>query len=242
MDKLSNVNVPRNALMFGEALEKKGFTYADVYYRLNTNGITEFNDILTKSGALVQGENGRYTGSRSFYAADSGLRTPEEVSLDCAVGNIQEALFCLDNFDFMRNPNATNIRTANDYDITTKELDLIHRPTGEPVEFKVSYSGLYGNGNDFSYAFYNHRGANFENFINEGKIMIIYFINIDKVAVVSKRYFGGSVKIKEHDVFKYNKHWDTVTVRKGIMDDYAMMRNGNYRVSELISRRVKYGK
>ena len=31
MDKLSNVNVPRNALMFGEALEKKGLTYADVY-------------------------------------------------------------------------------------------------------------------------------------------------------------------------------------------------------------------
>ena len=240
MDRLSNVNVPRNALMFGEALEKKGLTYADVYYRLNTNGITEFNEILTKSGALVQGENGRYTGSRSFYAADSGLRTPEEVSLDCAVGNIQEALFCIDNIDFMRNPKATNVKTTNDYDITTKVLDLIHRPTGEPVEFKVSYSGLYGRNND--YAFYNHRGADFEQFMEEGKIMIIYFIDIDKVAVVSKKFFGKSVKIKEHDVIKFNKHWDSVTVSKFAMDDYSMMKNGNHRLSEQISRRVKYGK
>ncbi len=239
MDKLSNIDVPRNSLQFGEALEKKGLTYADVYYRLNSAGITEFNDILTQSGGLIKGEDGKYIGKRDFYAADSGLRTPEEVRLDCAVGNIQEALFCIDNPQFMPNPKATNKKLKYDTDITTRELDLIHRETGEQVEFKVSYSPLYGGYN----AYYNHRGADFEKFMNEDKIMIIYFINLDKASVVSKmRLSRGSVKIKEHDVIKYNKHWDTVTVQKSIMEDYKMMRQGNHKLSEIVSNRVKYGK
>ena len=252
MEKLSDLKkvTPRNSLDFEKVLNDKGFTYADVYYKLNGAGITEFNDILTKSGALVMGENGKYVGNRQFHSSDSGNRTPEEANLDCEVGNIQEKLFCLDNIDFKSNPKATNQNTKYDSDITTKELDLIHIPTGVQVEFKTSYSKLYGHN-----AYYSHRDSKFRKFMRSGKIMIIYFVKLNKVAVVYKKYFEdpemgkstGSVRMKSEHEFREgtNKYWDNISVWDGIMLDYNIMFKGNSAISDAVSKAVswldKYG-
>lgn len=249
MEKLSEIKkTVRNSVDFGKALEEKGLTYADVYYRLNGAGITEFNNILTKSGALIQGEGGRYKGNKSYHAADGGNRTQEETDLDCAVGNIQEKLFCMDNIDFKPNPKATNINSKSDSDITTNELDLIHIPTGEQVEFKTSYSKLYGRNNDTAY--YRHRDSGFKEFMRSGKIMIIYFVKLNKVAVISKKYFEdpengkptGSVRLKKEKEFSQEtkKYWDTVTIWKGIMIDYDMMVRGNSEISKAVEKLVRY--
>ena len=249
MEKLSEIKkTVRNSVDFGKALEEKGLSYADVYYRLNGAGITEFNNILTKSGALIQGEGGRYKGNKSFHAADGGNRTQEETELDCAVGNIQEKLFCMDNIDFKPNPKATNINSKSDSDITSKELDLIHIPTGEQVEFKTCYSKLYGRNNDTAY--YRHRDGGFKEFMRSGKIMIIYFVKLNKVAVISKKYFedpengkpAGSVRLKREKEFDKdtNKYWDTVTIWKGIMIDYDMMVRGNSEISKAVEKLVRY--
>ena len=249
MEKSSEIKkTVRNSVDFGKVLEEKRLTYADVYERLNGAGITEFNNILTKSGALVQGEGGKYKGNKSYHAADGGNRTPEETELDCAVGNIQEKLFCMDNIDFKPNPNATNINSKSDSDITAKELDLIHIPTGEQVEFKTSYSKFYGRNNDTAY--YNHRDSGFKEFMRSGKIMIIYFVKLNKVAVISKKYFEdpengkptGSVRLKKEKEYskETKKYWDTVTVWKGIMMDYDMMVCGNSEISKAVEKLVRY--
>jgi hypothetical protein len=252
MEKLSNIEEKqsvRNSVDFGKSLEEKGLSYADVYYRLNGAGITEFNNVLTKSGALIQGEGGHYRGNKSYHASDNGKRSQEETELDCAVGNIQEKLFCMDNIDFKPNPKATNISSKKDSDITTKELDLIHIPTGVQVEFKTSYSKFYGKDNN-QYSYYRHRDSGFKDFMRSGKIMIIYFVNLDKVAVISKKYFEdpemgkdkGSVKLKkEHEWSnETKKFWDHITVWKGIMIDYDMMVRGNSAISDAVTKLVKY--
>lgn len=249
MEKSSEIKkTVRNSVDFGKVLEERGLTYADVYYRLNGAGITEFNSILTKSGALIQGDGGKYKGNKSYHAADGGKRTQEDTDLDCAVGNIQEKLFCMDNIDFKPNPKATNINSKSDLDITSKELDLIHIPTGEQVEFKTSYSKFYGHNADKAY--YSHRDSGFKEFMRSGKIMIIYFVKLNKVAVISKKYFedpergkpSGSVKLVKEKEYKddTNKYWDTVTVWKGIMMDYNMMVQGNSEISKAVEKLVRY--
>ena len=240
--------VVRNSVDFGKVLEARGLTYTDVYYRLNGAGVTEFNDILTKSGALIQNECKTYTGNRAYHASDNGKRSPEETALDCAIGNIQEKLFCMDNIDFKPNQKATNINSKSDSDITTRELDLIHIPTGEQVEFKTSYSKLYGRNNDTAY--YSHRDSGFKEFMRSGKIMIIYFVKLNKVAVISKKYFEdpengkptGSVRLKREKEYskETKKYWDTVTIWNGIMIDYDMMVRGNSEISKAVEKLVRY--
>lgn len=242
MEKLSNLNnnseeIIRNSINFENSLSKMGLTYGDVYYRLNEFGVTEFNDILTKSGKLIEGPGGKYMGRKDFQSSDNGLRTAEETRLDCNMGNIQELLFCFDNIDFMPNPKATNKNIDSDENITTKQLDLIHRPTGRQVEFKVCYSKLYG-----SNAYYNHRNGKFRKFLEDGNLMIIYFINLNKVAVISKKNLDKSVRIKEENIWKYNKYWDKITVWEGLMLKYTMMHGGNSEISDKISKIVKYEK
>ena len=241
MNTLSNLddikNTGRNSIDFGFSLERKGLTYADVYYRLNGAGITDYNDILTSSGELIQGEDGKYIGRKSFQCSDSGLRTASETALDCEVGNIQERLFCLDNIDFKPNPKATNKDVKSDADITSKQLDLIHIPTNAQVEFKVCYSKLYPNGDVF---YYRHRNGKFRKFLEDGNILIIYFINYDRVAVITKKNLDKSVKIKKENEYSKNKYWDVVTVWKGLTDPYKMMREGNSEISNKVSKIVKY--
>ena len=238
MEKLSRVDniIPRNSVSFGEILVSKGLTYADIYYYLNGNGISKFNDVLTKSGTLVQGEGGRYLGRKEFQASDNGQRSPEELRLDCEVGNIQEAIFCLDNPDFKQNPKATNKDIKSDEEITSHCLDLIHIPTGTEVEFKVAYSKMYG-----KEAYYMHRNGKLKEFLDAGNILIVYFIKLDKVAVICKKNWDGSVRLKETMV-KNNKVWDKVTVWNGLMINYEMMRRGNYEISRIVSNIIRYGK
>ena len=80
--------------------------------------------------------------------------------------------------------------------------------------------------------------------------MIIYFVNLDKVAVISKKYFEdpengkahGSVKLKDEKVYskETKKYWDNITVWDGIMLDYDMMVRGNSGISEAVEKLVKY--
>lgn len=240
MEKLSDFTegkAMRNSVAFEEVLKEKGFTYADVYYRLNQSGITEFNDLLTKEGFIVQGEDGRYLGSRNFHSSDNGLRSRDETRIDCEIGNVQETLFCLDNIDFVRNPKATSGGVNKDSEVTTKELDLIHKPTGAEVEFKVSYSKMYGNN-----AYYNHRDGKFKEFLDAGNILVVYFVQLDKAAVICKRNLDrGSVKVKEKDRVKYNKFWDSISVWSGLMVECDLMVRGNSAISNEVSKIIKYG-
>lgn len=242
-----------NYIIFDEALKKKGLSYKDVYYRLNGAGITEYNDIISPDGRLIMPtESGKYLGERNYHAADNGGRKQEDFILDCKIGNVQEELFCLDNIDFKRNNNATDYNVKNDSEITTKNLDLIHIPTGVQVELKNPKGDkLYGYGYSKKKAYYTHRDSGFRKFIREGNIMIINFMGIKKVAVVSKENFRdpemgrpkGGVEIpegKEHiwDPDK-KKFIDTVTVNEDQLIDYDMMVNGNSEISNRISKIIE---
>lgn len=167
------------------------------------------------------------------------------------IGNVQEEIFCLDNVDFQRNDNATDYNVKDDLEITTKNLDLIHIPTGVQVELKNPRGDkLYGNRGPKK-AYYTHRDSGFRKFIREGNIMIINFMDIKKVVVVSKENFKdpkmgrpkGGVEIperKEH-IWDPNmkKYKDTITVTEDQLIDYDMMVNGNSEISDKISKIIK---
>ena len=98
--------VPRNSELFEKELKERGLTYVDVFNRLKENGLDEeFDDVISDLG-IIKGEDGDYEPGREFYAADRGKRTHNEFHMDVRVGNIQEALFLLNNQSFKRNPRA----------------------------------------------------------------------------------------------------------------------------------------
>ena len=86
--------------------------------------------------------------------------------------------------------------------------------------------------------------------MRSGKIMIIYFVKLNKVAVISKKYFEdpengkptGSVRLKKEKEYskETKKYWDTVTVWKEIMMDYDMMVCGNSEISKAVEKLVRY--
>lgn len=228
-----NDNTIRNSVLFGQSLKKMGFTYSDVYRRLKENGINEFDDVLTASGELIE-EDKEYRGERSIQCSDNGKRTQAQTDLDCDIGNIQEALFCIDNPQFMPNENATHHGVTSDSDVSATELDLIHIKTNKQVEFKTNYSNtVYGHN-----LYYRHRNGHFREFLENGGLMILNFINLGKAAVISKRNLGKSVKIKEEGKFDKltNKRWDVITIWDGILMDYRMMIEGNHEISDKISK------
>lgn len=230
----------RNSILFKKWLESTGKSYMDVYKRLNENGITEYNSILSKSGELIENKDIDYIGERDFHGCDNGLRTPAEKNIDCAVGNIQETLFCLDNPDFKINENATHYTIKTDEEISTQKLDLIHIPTGREVEFKVSYCDHINE--QYHTAIYRHRDANFANFMRKGRIVIIYFPYLNTVAVFDKRNFkdvemgvkSGGVKVIVKDKPENGKLWDIVSVFSGLFQNYHMMDYGNSSISEKV--------
>lgn len=238
--------ISRNSEIFRDVLEGKGLTYADVYRILNCAGITKYNYILDKDGNFIEQENEKYLGKRSFHSADDGARTPFECTVDCVVGNIQEDLFCLDNRDFTPNSEATNINVKLDSGITTGKLDLIHKPTGVEVELKTSRCKEINE--EYNTVIYRHRDAKFAEYLRKGHIMIVDFPYLKKVAVFDYRNFKdkemgitkGSVKVIKPDyVDNCGKHWDIVSIWSGLLIDYDMMKNGNYKISEKVSEIVK---
>lgn len=233
-----NKKVVRNSELFDEYLKSRGMSYKDVYAHLNGYGITKYNDILNASGVLTEVEVDDYLGNRDYHSADNGARTPAQKRLDCEVGNIQETLFCIDNIQFETNDGATNKDVKVDSEITTKKLDLIHTPTNREVEFKTSYCREVDSVYDT--AIYRHRDGNFEKYINSGKIVIIYFPYLKKVAVIAKRNYGRSVNCISSKVDENGKLWDVISVWKGLFYDYDMMKFGNNKISEKVSNLVKY--
>ena len=234
--------VQRNSEFFEDVLKGKGLTYADVYRILNCAGITKYNYILDKDGNFIEQENENYLGERSFHGADKGARTPFEYTVDCVVGNIQEELFCLDNIDFIPNNKATNASVKSDSDITTKRLDLIHKPTGIEVELKNSRCREIND--KYETVKYRHRDAKFAEYMRKGHIMIVNFPYLKKVAVFDYRNFKdpdkgknkGSVKIMVPDyVDEYGKHWDIVSIWSHLLIDYDMLKGGNSAISDKVS-------
>ena len=233
-------NVVRNSQLFDQWLHSCGLTYKDVYRCLNENGITDFNNVISKSGILLEEDDSDYSGRRDYHGCDEGLRTHAEKDLDCAIGNIQERLFCIDNKDFRINETAThNGDIRKDTDITTRRLDFIHIPTGKEVEFKVSYCKTINA--EYDTVIYRHRDGKFADFMRNGNI--IYFPYLDKVAVFDKNNFMDpdkhgpkrSVRIIKTEE-QYGKLWNIVSIWKGMLMDYHMMKEGNGEISEKIIR------
>lgn len=252
MEKLSNLTesterkVSRNSELFDNALKSKGMSYADVYRILNEHGITDFNYIIDKDGNLIEQEDKGYLGDRDYHGSDNGERTHAQKELDCVVGNIQERLFCIDNIEFIPNPKATTGNVDTDKGITTKHLDLIHKPTGEEVELKNSFDDKIND--KYNTVIYKHRDAHFAEFMRNGYIVIVNFPYLNKVAVFDYRNFKdpekgkdkGSVRVIVPDkIDEYGKHWDIVSIWSGLLIDYDMMKKGNYKISEKVSEIVK---
>lgn len=243
---MSEEKISRNSELFNEALKNKGMTYADVYRVLNCAGITDFNHIIDKNGNLIEQEDKGYIGKRDYHGSDNGHRTHAQKELDCVVGNIQERLFCIDNIDFIPNPDATSGGVNSDDGITTNHLDLIHKSTGVEVELKNSYCKEINS--KYNTVIYRHRDAKFMEFMRKGYIMIVNFPYLRKIAVfdytnVKDEKNGkekGSVKVIIHDKVDDNgKHWDIVSIWSGLLIDYDMMRRGNSEISNKVSRIVK---
>ena len=83
MENLNEVKkTVRNSVDFGKALEEKRLTYADVYYRLNEAGVTEFNNILTNPEHLyrLNAEDIRGTGVTMPRMAGTGPRKRQNLT------------------------------------------------------------------------------------------------------------------------------------------------------------------
>lgn len=219
--------VPRNSELFEKELKERGLTYADIFNRLKENGLDkEFDDIISEFG-ITQGEDGDYTPGREFYAADRGKRTHDEIYTDVRIGNIQEALFLLNNNAFRRNPKA---EFGHNDDIT-KAPDFIFKPNGGKVEFAVSYTTIKDD-----IIKYTYRDSGFKYFLNEDKIIIIYFIKENKVAVIgrsncNRRKDGNDkdaqIRIENMTSKTTGKPIDVVIIKTDCLIDYDMFSDGD---------------
>lgn len=239
LENYKTQKVPRNSVFFGKWLESVGKSYKDVYDYLNNNGITKYNDILSESGVLKETEYEGSVGSRFKHSCD--VRTPEQTTLDCNIGNIQEELFCIDNPDFKPNNNATHKGVMNDNQITTRKLDLIHIPTNTEVEFKVCYYHTLKD--NYKNVIYSHRDGHFTDFMNSGKIIIIYFPYYNSAVIFDKsryRESGGTGAVKmlaENELSETTgKYVDKILIFKGLFKKYIMLEKMN---SKYISGEVK---
>ena len=221
-----------NASLFTNAMKYKGYTCADVLKRLNDKNIHDFDTVITDSDFVLPEITKKLT-SKEKHAV--GGRDPREAKLACIVGNIQEALFTLNNGEFERNAKATNINSDSDI---TKEEDLIFKPTKTKVEFKVSFCRL---NNDKGR--YNHRDGGFKRCMKSGQIMIIYFIYLDKVAVIDKSCLdNGTVQIDKENFKseKMGKVIDIIYIDQKLFIDYDLMSNKKYsEISDRVSNMIK---
>lgn len=220
-----------NAELFLYAMEKKGYTSTDILKRLNDHYIHDFDEVITSSGFVLPKITKDLTYKEKHAA---GNRDPRVAKLACIVGNIQETLFTINNNDFKGNVDATNIHSKSD---VTKEPDLIYKPTGTKVEFKVSYCNLNNNRGR-----YNHRDGGFKRCMKSGQIMIIYFIHLNKVAVIDKHCLdSGSVQIDKEHIWSDNmgKYIDIVYIDQKIFIDYDLVSDKKYsEISDMVSELI----
>ena len=221
-----------NADLFTNAMKYKGYTCVDILKRLNDKNIYDFDKVITGSGFVIPEITKKLT-SKEKHAV--GGREPGDAKLACIVGNIQETLFTLNNDEFERNDKATNINSDSDI---TKEEDLIFKPTKTKVEFKVSFCRL---NNDKGR--YNHRDGGFKRCMKSGQIMIIYFIYLDKVAVIDKSCLdNGTVQIEKENFKseKMGKVIDIIYIDQKLFIDYDLMSNKKYsEISDRVSDMIK---
>lgn len=219
--------VPRNSELFEKALNERGMTYADVFNRLKENGLDEeFDDVISEFG-LIKSDNGDYKPGKEYYAADKGKRSSGELHIDVRVGNVQEELFLLNNPSFKRNPRAGY---GNNVDFT-KAPDFIFRPNGAKVEFAVSYTSVKDDTIKYTY-----RDSGFKYFLNEDKIIIIYFIKEDKVAVIGRHNCNrkkdqeekdAQIKIEQMKSKETGKPIDVIIIKSDCLIDYNMFVDGD---------------
>ena len=228
-----NEDVSRNSDMFGRALEAKGLSYEDVFNRLKEYGLdSDFEDCLSKFG-LIKGEDGTYRSEKEFHAADFGQRTSGELRLDSRVGEIQKYLFLLNNKGFEWNPDYKN-----------KKEDIVKIPdfvVGKTkVKFQVCFNTISGGTIKYVY-----RDSGFKYFLNEGNIMVIYYMKENKVSVIGRSNCvkKGEEGDKEAQISVENmrsnttgKFIDVISVKVGSLIDYDMFADGD---NPEIAERVK---
>lgn len=243
---MTNKVYGNNAKSFSNWLKSRGYTHKYVRERLNENGITTYNDIIGDDEFIEKNPNAGYLGYKDRYGCDRGNRTRSEKSLSCDVGDIQEHLFCIDNEDFKRNTKATGEWVEKDSDINSNSLDLIHIPTGAEVEFKTNYADKMYGPNEIVY--YNHRYGHFDEFMRKGNILMIYYVNLNRIAVFDYNSFKdpeygknyGTVFVKTKNlVTQYGTICDNVQLDRTVMLDYEMMKRGNINISKKVSEIVR---
>lgn len=235
-----------NAELFRDWLSSVGSSYGKVREILNRNGIHEFNDIITENGDLVKKDGTSYLGKLDYHGCDNGARDHASKELACIIGNVQETLFCLDNsLDFDTNSNATRNGVTKDEDITAKKLDLIHKKTNKDVELKCRFvSNIHPK---YQTVTYKHRNGNFDKFMKSGKILLVYYPYLNKIAVIDnslfqdplKKDWSKPVRIIGHDVDGGGIHWDVVSIRVNMMFDYTMMKGGNHLIGEEVTKLIE---
>ena len=219
-----NEDVSRNSDMFGRALEAKGLSYGDVFNRLKEYGLdSDFKDCLSEFG-LIKGEDGTYRSEKEFHAADFGQRTSGELRLDSRIGEIQKCLFLLNNKGFEWNPDYKN-----------KKEDIVRIPdfvVGETkVKFQVCFNTISGDTIKYVY-----RDGGFKYFLNEGNIMVIYYMKENKVSVIGRSNcmkngdegdMDSQISVENKKSSTTNKYIDVVSVKVGSLIDYDMFEDGD---------------
>ena len=228
-----NEDISRNSDMFTRALEEKGLTYEDIFNRLKEYGLdSDFEDCLSRFG-LIKGEDGTYKSEKEFHAADFGQRTPGELRLDSRVGEIQKYLFLLNNKGFEWNPDYKN-----------KKEDIVKVPDfvvdKTKVKFQVCFNTISGGVIKYAY-----RDGGFKYFLNEGNVMVIYYIKENKVSVVGrsncvKKGEDGEkeaqISMEHMRSHTTGKFIDVISVKEESLIDYDMFKDGD---NPEIAKKVK---
>lgn len=182
----------------------------------------DFEDVI--SGLEIDRDDEGYKSSKEFHAADFGKRLPSELNLDSRVGMLQKYLFRLNNKQFKWNPAAKEKRE----DII-KVPDFLVDDTF--VKLCVSFSKISNDSIKFQY-----RDSGFKYFLNEGSVMVVYFIKEDKVAVIGRSNCSKmnedeekEAKITaEHIISKVTgKYIDVITVKVDSLIYYDMFKDGD---------------
>ena len=218
-----NESVSRNSDLFALALEEKGLSYNDVFNKLKEYALDEeFSDCLTPFG-LVKGEDGKYKSHKEYHMADFGKRTSGELKLDSKVGLMQKYLFLMNNKSFKWNPDAK------------AHKDVVRIPDflcdDARVMFRVNYNKVSGGTIKYPY-----RDSDFKYFLNDGNILIVYFIKENKVAVIGRSNCTKKDEEGEKDskiTFEKirsttsGKLLDVITINESSLIDYDMFKEGD---------------
>jgi hypothetical protein len=231
VNEVYNTDVPRNVELFEKALDEKGMSIVDVFNRLKEYGLdSDFEDCLSEFG-IIKGEDGTYKSDKEFHAADFGQRTSGELRLDSRIGDIQKYLFLLNNKGFEWNPDYKN-----------KKEDIVKIPDfivgNTKVKLQTCYNTISGGKIKYTY-----RDGGFKYFLNEGTIMVVYYIKENKVSVIGRSNCTKKGEEGNNDAqisfenikSRTGKFIDIISVKEESLIDYDMFKDGdNPEIAEMV--------